>query len=167
MDTIWIGPEQFGCPSQDPAHILDQFYNILKPGGKIYLLFWTSQKILPGYPLLEARLNAATSANAPYLDDMNPDNHILHAGNWLAKANFADIGVKSFIEDIAGPLSDTDKTVLTAFFQMFWGEAKNEVIKEDWTLFSELCSPESDRCILNDPDYRGFFTYTLFQGTKN
>lgn len=166
MDTIWIGPEEFGCPAKSPDHILNQLYKILKPGGKIYLLFWSSQKFLPGYPLLEARLNATTSANAPYLKNMNPDNHILYGQKWLSKAKFENIKVKSFVGDIVGPLSEKDKTVLTTFFQMLWGNSENEVSKEDWDRFNEYCSPTSDIFILNNPDYYGFYIYTLFQGIK-
>jgi demethylmenaquinone methyltransferase/2-methoxy-6-polyprenyl-1,4-benzoquinol methylase len=166
MDTIWIGPEEYGCPAKDPTHILNQLNKILKPGGKIYLLFWTSQKILPGYPLLEARLNATTSANVPYLNDMNPDNHILYGRKWLSKAKFKNIEVKSFTENIVGPLNKIDKIALTTFFQMFWGDSKNELSKEDWDKFNEFCSTKSNKFILNNPDYYGFYIYTLFQGIK-
>lgn len=166
MDTIWIGPEKFGCPAFEPDHILNQMYRILKPGGKIYLAFWSSQKILPGYPLLEARLNTTTSANAPYLQDMNPDNHILYAEKWLSKAKFKDLRVQSFVGDITGPLSKTDKSAVTLLFQMLWGNSQNEISKEDRIRFSELCSPSSDHFILNDPDYYGFYIYTLFRGEK-
>jgi len=166
MDTIWVGPEEFGCPAKEPDHILNQLYEILKPGGKIYLAFWSSQKILPGYPLLEARLNASTSANAPYLKDMDPNNHILNGQKWLSKAKFENIEAKSFVGDIVGPLSEINKTALTTFFQMFWGNSENEVTKEDWEKFNEYCSPTSDKFVLNNPDYYGFYVYTLFQGIK-
>lgn len=166
MDTIWIGSKEFGCPAKEPDHILNQLYKILKPGGKIYLVFWSSQKILPGYPFLEARLNASTSANAPYLKDMNPDYHILNVQKWLSKAKFENIEVKSFVGDIVGPLSEIDKAALTTFFQMFWGNSENEISKEDWEKFNDYCSPTSDKFILNDPDYYGFYIYTLFQGMK-
>ena len=166
MDTVWAGPKEHGCPAEEPDKILNQLYGSLNPGGRIYLAFWSSQKILPGYPLLEARLNSSTSANAPYLNGMNPNNHILYGKKWLQNAKFKDIEVKSFVGDIVGPLSENDKTALTTFFQMFWANSKNEVSQEDWKKFNEYCSPESDKFILNDPDYYGFYTYTLFQGTK-
>ena len=166
MDTIWAGPKEFGCPAVEPDQILNQLYKILKPGGKIYLSFWSSQKILPGYPLLEARLNASKSANAPYLNDMNPDNHILYGQKWLQKAKFKNIEVKSFVGDIVGPLSENDKTALTTFFQMFWSNSKNEVSEEDWEKYKEYCLPSSDKFILNNTDYYGFYIYTLFQGIK-
>ena len=166
MDTIWIGPKEYGCPAEKPDKILNQLNKILNPEGKIYLAFWSSQKLLPGYPLLEARLNSTTSANAPYSHNMNPYNHILYVKKWLQNANFKDIKVKSFIGDIVGSLSENDKKALTTFFEMFWSNSESEVSKEDWIKFNELCSPKSEKFILNDPDYYGFYIYTLFQGTK-
>ena len=166
MDTVWAGSKEFGCPAETPDEILNQMYRILKPGGKIYLLFWTSQKLLPGYPLLEARLNTSTSANAPFVEAMSPDHHVLNCKRWLAKANFKNIRANTFLGDISGPFSEEKKNALTTFFQMFWSETEKEVSKADWEKFNALCSPDSNEFILNQPDYYGFYSYTLFQGRK-
>ena len=166
MDTVWAGPQEFGCPAEKPDKILDQLYQILKPGGKIYLLFWTSQKFLPGYPLLEARLNASTSANAPYLEDMNPYNHIMNGKKWLSNAKFDRVQANSFVGDIIGPINENDKRALAVFFQMLWGNSSKDVSKDDWQRFKEICSPDSDQFILNQQEYYGYYTYTLFQGIK-
>jgi hypothetical protein len=130
------------------------------------LAFWSSQRLLPGSPLLEARLNASTSANAPYLNDMNPRNHILYGKRWLSNANFNNVVAKSFIGDIEAPLSENDKKALTTFFQMFWGNSEKEVSIADWEKFNAICSPNSNEFILNSSDYYGFYTYSLFQGQK-
>ena len=166
MDTVWAGPKEYECPAKKPDAMLNQLYKILRPGGKIYLAFWSSQKILPGHPLLEARLNASMSANAPYLENMNPDTHVLYGQKWLKKAQFKDIKAESFAGSFVGPLSDDDKTCIANIFQMFWGSSEKEVSKEDWDKFNLYCSPESDKFILNDPDYYGYYVYTLFTGTK-
>jgi demethylmenaquinone methyltransferase/2-methoxy-6-polyprenyl-1,4-benzoquinol methylase len=166
MDTIWAGPEEFGCPAEKPDQILNKLHQILKPGGMIYLVFWSSQKLLPGYPLLEARLNASTSANAPYLNNMNPDNHILNGKKWLSKANFKKIDAKTFLGDITAPLDENDKKALKTLFQMFWGSSEKEVSREDWEKFNAIRTPGSNQFILSSPDYYGFYTYTLFQGEK-
>jgi demethylmenaquinone methyltransferase/2-methoxy-6-polyprenyl-1,4-benzoquinol methylase len=43
----------------------------VKPGGMVYNLNWSSQMLLPGYPLLEARLNAQLSSGiAPFAAKM-------------------------------------------------------------------------------------------------
>jgi ubiquinone/menaquinone biosynthesis C-methylase UbiE len=166
MDTIWTGPEEFGCPAKEPDQILKKLHHILKPGGMIYLVFWSSQKLLAGYPLLEARLNASPSANAPYLNDMNPLTHILCGKRWLSNANFNNIVAKSFIGDIEAPLNENDKKALTTLFQMFWGNSEKDVSMADWEKFNTICSPNSNEFILNSPDYYGFYTYSLFQGEK-
>lgn len=167
MDTVWAGPKEFGCPAEEPDNILNQLYQVLKPGGKIYLLYWTSQKFLPGYPLLESRLNASTSANAPYLDDMKPHTHIMSCKKWLRDAKFSEIQINTFVGDIVGPLNEKEKSALSVFFQMFWGNSHKEVSQEDWLNFNALCVPESNKYILNNPDYYGYYTYTMFQGKKN
>jgi len=49
---------------------------------------------------------------------------------------------------------------------MFWGNSSNDVSKDDWQRFKEICSPNSNQFILNQPDYYGYYTYTLFRGIK-
>ena len=166
MDTVWAGPKKFGCPAKEPDKILDQLNNILKPGGKIYLLYWTSQKFLPGYPLLESRLNATTSANAPYLDEMKPYTHVMNGKKWLKNAKFSKIQVNTFVGDIVAPLNEKEKDALSVFFQMFWGDSQKEVSQNDWRKFNEICIPDSNQYILYNPDYYGYYTYTLFEGEK-
>ncbi len=166
MDTVWAGPEEYGCPAEKPDAILRQFHETLKPGGTVNLLFWSSQKLLPGYPLLEGRLNSSEKANAPYIEDMKHENHILYALNWLRNAGFSDVKAKTFAGDISGPLSEDHKKALAIFFQMFWGSSRNEVSKEDWEQFQSLCIADSENFLPADPDYYGFYTYTLFQGRK-
>jgi ubiquinone/menaquinone biosynthesis C-methylase UbiE len=166
MDALWIGPGEFGCPADEPDHLLDRLGRILKPGGKICLAYWSSQKILPGHPLLEARLNASVSANAPYRNGMDPDHHIFRAKKWLSRAGFEPVEARTFVGEIAGPLKEADQTALAELYQMLWGRAEREVAKEDWEEFNRLCSPASAAFVPSDPEYYGFYTYTVFRGTK-
>lgn len=121
MDTAWAGPEEYGCPALYPDKMLAGMKKILKPGGTINLSYWTSQKLLPGYPLLEARLDASTTAHAPYTEEMDSYIHVMNAKQWLKTAGFIDIKVKTFTADVTGPLEDHDQKALAVFFQMFWG----------------------------------------------
>jgi demethylmenaquinone methyltransferase/2-methoxy-6-polyprenyl-1,4-benzoquinol methylase len=166
MDTIWAGPKELGCPANDPDKILKQFFKILKPGGDIYLAFWTSQKFLPGFPLLEAKLNTSDSANAPFIEKMNPYVHIMNGKKWLKKANFDCIQAKSFIYDINSPLNDDDQKALALLFQMLWGKASDHLSRKEWEIFTALTNPDSKKFLPGDPDYYAFFTYTLFHGIK-
>jgi ubiquinone/menaquinone biosynthesis C-methylase UbiE len=166
MDTIWSGPEEYGCPARDPNEILSRLYQILKPGGRIYLLFWTSQKFLPGYPLLEARLNATASANAPFAETFPPFTHVMNGKKWLRNTKFEHVEAETYIGDVSGTLNENDKKALTILFHMLWGNTRNNVSKEDWQTFNQLCSQDSESFLLNQPDYYGFYTYSLFKGTK-
>lgn len=65
-DTVWPGSKELGCPSEDPLKIIKKYYRVIKPGGSVFILFWSSQKLLAGYPILEARLNTTSSATAPF-----------------------------------------------------------------------------------------------------
>lgn len=165
-DTLWPGPKELGCPAEDPLPIIKEFYRVIKPGGSVFILFWSSQKLLPGYPLLEARLNTTSSATAPFIKGMKPINHILNARYWLEKADFKDISVKTYLGDIIAPLSKNDRNVLDFLFQMFWGESESEISEIDWKEFKRICDPNSDDYILNNQHYYGFYTYTLFKGIK-
>lgn len=165
-DTVWSGPKEFGCPSAEPLPIIKQFYRVIKPGGFVCLLFWSSQKLLPGYPLLEARLNTTSTATAPFTEGMEPANHILNAKHWLAQANFKDILAKTYLSDIIAPLNENDLNALTILLQMLWGESESEMSDSDWQNFKRLCDLNSDDYILNNPFYYGFYTYTFFKGIK-
>ncbi|TFF85920.1 MAG: class I SAM-dependent methyltransferase [Promethearchaeota archaeon] len=165
-DTVWPGPKDLGCPAEDPTNIIKGFYRILKPGGVICLLFWSTQKFLPGYPLLEARLNTSEGANAPFINGMNPDFHVMNAKLWLYNSGFKNLSAKTYIENINAPLDETTLKALQLFFQMLWGESENYLSKSEWKKFKRLSSPKSSDYILNNPHYHGFYTYTLFQGIK-
>jgi hypothetical protein len=136
----------------------------LKPGGIVAILFWSSQRLLPGHPLLEARLNATRAANFPYTNDSRPEWHILRALGWLQEAGLDDRQARTFVADIHAPLDDAARDTLMGSFQMLWGEAEPEVMPEDWGQFKRLSQPESPDFILNLPDYYAFITYSLFWG---
>jgi len=163
-DTIWIGPREKGCPAEDPLPLVKELARVVKPGGSVAILFWSSQKLLPGYPLLEARLNTTSPAIAPFTNGMKPEFHFLCTLGWLRDACLEDLAAYTFVADVHAPLSEDIRSALTATFQMFWGEAQSEVTQEDWAEFERICQPESPDFILNLPDYYAFLTYSLFRG---
>jgi len=163
-DTIWIGPKAIRCPAEDPLPLVKELARVVKPGGSVAILFWSSQKLLPGYPLLEARLNMTSPAIAPFTNGMKPEFHFLCSRGWLRDAYLEDLVGYTFVTDVQAPLSDDLRSALTATFQMFWAEAQSEVTREDWAEFERICQPESPDFILNRPDYYAFLTYSLFRG---
>ena len=52
VDTVWPGPKELGCPAENPLPIIKEFNRVIKQGGSVFILFWSSQKLLPCYPLL-------------------------------------------------------------------------------------------------------------------
>ena len=64
-DTIWAGPKETGCPAEDPLPLVKELARVVRPGGSVAFLYWSSQKLLPGYPLLEGRFNALPLGSLP------------------------------------------------------------------------------------------------------
>ncbi len=164
-DGLWPGPKEMGCPAEEPYDILNNMVRVSKPGGRIAILFWSSQKLLPGYPLLEAKLNATKSANMPSGPEVNPDLHFMRAPVWLKKAGLSNIETKTFVADITAPVNEQYKQGLITLFHMFWDKAEAEVTNEIWGKYKYITSPNSEEFIINKEGYAGILTYTMFTGT--
>lgn len=165
-DGLWPGPKEMGCLAEKPYEILKDMARIIKPGGTIAVLFWSSQKILPGHPFVEAALNNTSGANIPLLPDSDPTLHFMRAPLWLQKTGLTDIKVETFSADIQGPLSSDNQRDMVMLANMFWGRAQDEVEPAVWGLYQRLVSPESEEYIFGRDDYAGLLTYTMFTGKK-
>jgi demethylmenaquinone methyltransferase/2-methoxy-6-polyprenyl-1,4-benzoquinol methylase len=146
----------------NPEAVMKEIARVVKPGGKIGLLFWSSQKLLPGQPLLEARLNATCAANFTGPIGIQPILHSTRALGWFQMANLKEPKVNNIIVEFQAPFSDEEKEALVGTFKMFWDKTKSEVSDEVWAEYKRLCSPTSPDFILNLPDYHGYFVYSLF-----
>jgi hypothetical protein len=138
---------------------------VVRPGGSVAVLLWSSQQLLPGYPLLEARLNATTAGIAPFFKGNDPRRHHFRALGWFREAGLKEPTVQTFVGEAQAPLRDEMRTALTSLFAMRWGDPQSELTPEDWTRYERLCDPTSPDCILDLPDYYAFFTYSMFRGT--
>ncbi len=148
----------------DPVFLLGELKRTVKPGGTVYILNWTAQKLLPGYPALEARLNATSLGTAPFGANSRPQRHILRALSWFKQAGLRETGVRTFVGDITAPRTPEMREALTDVFPMRWGEGNPELSEEDRAAYRRLCSADSPEFILNLPDYYGYFIYSLFWG---
>jgi len=148
----------------DPVSLLKELSRTVKPGGKIYILIWSSQMLLPGYPVLEARLNATSLGIAPFEAKTKPELHSMYALKWLKQAGLSEMGARTFAADITPPLSEKMREALADLFMMRWGEENPELQEEDQMEYQRLCRKDSPDFILNAPGYFGFFTYSLFWG---
>jgi ubiquinone/menaquinone biosynthesis C-methylase UbiE len=163
-DWAWSA-DFIGYPLGELAPYLTELMRVVRPGGRVAILAWSSQQLLPGHPLLEARLNATCSAYIPYLQGTDPEAHFLRALRWFREAGLEDVRARTLVGDARSPLSKGVRAGLTSLFEMLWGVRQPEVTPEDWEAFQRLCRPGSAEFILDIQDYYAFFTYTMFEGT--
>ena len=163
FDWVWSVDCAGTIPAQ-PLLLLKELARVVKPGGSVAILAWSSQQLLPGYPRLEARLNATSQGIAPFTTGKKPESHFLRALGWLREAGLQEPIAQTFVGNIQAPLSDDIRSALISLFDMRWGEPRSELSQEDWAEYQRLCQPESPDLILNVPDYYAFFTYSMFHG---
>jgi demethylmenaquinone methyltransferase/2-methoxy-6-polyprenyl-1,4-benzoquinol methylase len=163
FDWVWSA-DCVGYPLGELPLQLKELIRVVKPGGSIILLGWSSQQLLPGYPLLEARLNATCSGYAPYFKSKGAELHFLRAMHWFQAAGLQEVTAKTFVGQVQAPLQPAQRTALSSLLEMLWGEPQPEVTPEDWVQFERLCKPGAPNFILDLPDYYAFFTYSMFRG---
>lgn len=148
----------------DPLPPLKEMARVVKPGGTVAILVWSSQHLLPGYPLLEARLNATSSGIAPFTAGMGPEQHSMRAPGFMRRAGLRDVRGRTFVSEAQAPLSEEMRRAITLLIDMRWPGVESEISNDDREQFQRLCRPQSPDFILNLPDYYAFFTETLFYG---
>ena len=163
FDWVWSA-NCVGYAPLEPLPLLRELTRVAKPGGSVAILAWSSQQLLPGYPLLEARLNATASGIAPFVKGKRPELHFLRALGWFREAGLEEPTARTFVGDAHAPLSDDMRSALIALLEMRWPGAQSEVTQEDRAEFQRLCQPESSDFILDLPDYYAFFTYSMVRG---
>ena len=152
------------APSQDPLSLFKELSRVVKPGGDVIIIFWSSQQLLPGYPLLEAKLNLTSSGIAPFINGMKPELHCLRTLDWFIELGLEEPKAKTFKGSACAPLSDEIYNALIELFEIRWINVKSELSEEDFIQYQRLCQPDSPEFILNIPGYYAFFTYSMFTG---
>lgn len=163
FDWAWSA-DCVGYPAGELIPILKEMMRVVRPGGSVILLAWSSQQVLPGYPLLEARLNATCSAYLPFLKGKPPEENFLQAARWFQEVGLEEVHAQTFVGTVQAPLSPGERTALISLFDMLWGQPQPEVSPEDWKEYQRLCKPGSPDLILDLPGYHAFFTYSMFRG---
>ena len=82
FDWIW-SMDCVGYAPVEPLPLIEELVRVTKPGGRIALLAWSSQQLLPGHPGLEAKLNATSAGIAPFSFEKKPEEHFLRALGWF------------------------------------------------------------------------------------
>jgi len=163
FDWVWSA-SCVGYFPNDPIPALKEMVRVVKPGGRVIILVWSSETLLPGYPVLEAHLKATSSGIAPFLLGLKPESHFLRM-----LARFHEIGLEErTVQTISGqvhaPLSDDQRKAMIGLLDMRWSGVESELSKGDWAELQRLIQPGSPDFILDQPDYYAFFTYSMFQG---
>jgi demethylmenaquinone methyltransferase/2-methoxy-6-polyprenyl-1,4-benzoquinol methylase len=162
-DWVW-SMDCVGYAPVEPLPLIRELVRVVKPGGKVAVLAWSSQQLLPGYPALEARINATSAGIAPFVKAKRPEKHFLRALSWFRDAGLEALTAHTFVGAVHAPLSDDVRAELLSLFLMRWPGVQSELIPEDWAEFQRLCLPESPDFILDHPDYYALFTYSMFHG---
>ncbi len=163
FDWAW-SMDLVGYAPIDPLPCVKELVRVVKPGGIVAILAWSSETLLPGYPLLEARLKATRAGIAPFAADKEPESHFLRALGWFREAGLQQPAALTFAGDAFAPLSGEQRCALEALFEMRWPGVESELTQEEWSEYQRLCLPESTDYMLDQPDYYAFFTYSMFRG---
>jgi ubiquinone/menaquinone biosynthesis C-methylase UbiE len=163
FDWAWSA-DCTGYAPIEPLPLVKELARVVKPGGSVAILAWSSEKLLPGYPLLEAHLNATTSGIAPFAKGKTPEYHFTRALGWLRDAGLQGLTARTLAGDVHAPLPDDLRSAMIALFQMRWPGVESELAQEDLAEYRRLCLPDSQDFIVDHPDYYAFFTYSMFHG---
>ena len=164
FDWAWSADCVGYGPQPEPLPLVKELARVVKPGGTVAILAWSSQTLLPGFPLLEARLNATSSGIAPFTVESRPESHFLRALGWFREAGLEEVSAQTFAGDVHAPLTRELRSALLALLQMRWPGAESELAPQDRIEYRRLCLPESPDLILDHPDYYAFFTSSMFHG---
>lgn len=163
FDWAW-SVDCVGYAPMAPVPLVKELARVVKPGGCVAILAWSSEKLLPGYPLLEAHLGATSAGIAPFVDGRSPESHFPRGLGWLREAALCELAARAFAGSTHAPLSNGHRMALEALLEMRWPGAESELSDRDRAEYRRLCLPESPDFILNHPDYYAFFTYSMLSG---
>ena len=136
FDWAWSA-DCVGYPAGELSPLLNELIRVVRPGGDVILLGWSSQQLLPGYPLLEARLNATCSGYIPFLKEKSPDSNFMRASHWFRKARLEEIKAQTFVGEVQSPLAGGERIALISLFEMLWENPQPETSPEDWRQYQQ------------------------------
>lgn len=153
-----------GYAPGDPLPALREMARVVRPGGIVAIVAWSSEMLLPGYPLLEARLRATPAGIAPFRAGDPPERHFARVMGCLRAVGLSEVAAATVAGDVRAPLSGEMRRALAELFAMRWPGAEAALPPADILDFRRLCDPASPGFIVDHPDYYAFFTYSLFYG---
>ena len=163
FDWVWSA-NCVGYGPWEPMPLLKELVRVVKPGGTMAILAWSSEELLPGYPVLEARLKATSAGIAPFVKSNGPEMHFLRALGWFRELDVEGAQGQTFAGSVCAPLNNSIRKAMEDLLEMRWPGAESELAREDRAEFLRLCKPNSRDFILDHPDYYAFFTCSMFWG---
>ncbi len=163
FDWAW-SMDCVGYHPMDPMPALEEMKRVVKPEGRIAILGWSSERLLPGYPLLEACLNATPVGMAPFQASRGPNSHFLRTLERFRELGLEELQATTLVGDIHAPFEDWLRCSLEGLFEMRWSGVEEDLSGQDLAEYRRLCYLESPDFILDLPDYYAFFTYSMFTG---
>ncbi len=164
FDWAWSS-DCVGYAPGDHMQALTELGRVVRPGGIVAITAISSQLLLPGYPALEARLNASAAGIAPFHEGDEPSNHFNRALGWFRRAGFDRPTARTFTEDVQAPLNEDLRSAVISFMEMRWENVQSEISRKEWSELKYLTDPGSKGFILESPGYHAFFAYSLYSGT--
>jgi demethylmenaquinone methyltransferase/2-methoxy-6-polyprenyl-1,4-benzoquinol methylase len=164
LDWAW-SVDCVGYPAGDLLPMLRQIRRLLRPEGRVVLLGWTDQQVLPGHEALEARLNAQCSAFAPFLEGHPPQAHFRNALPRFREAGLVDTTCQTVVGRISSPLSAAQRQGMALLFEMLWGGSLLRASRANQEAYRRLCLPTSPDFIGDVPGYSAAFMVMVFSGT--
>lgn len=147
-----------------PLDGLRELVRVVRPGGRVALLGYSSQMLLPGHAALEARLNADASSTTAPAEGRAPEAHFTRALGWFHAAGLEEPTARTVVGTVHAPLDDGVRRALISLFGMLWGEMQSRMTDEDRDEYLRLTEPDSPDFVLDESDYYAFFTYSMFEG---
>jgi demethylmenaquinone methyltransferase/2-methoxy-6-polyprenyl-1,4-benzoquinol methylase len=163
FDWAW-SVDCVGYAPMEPVPLVAELARVVRPGGIVAILAWSSERLLPGYPSLEAKLGTTSAGLAPFAKDKSPELHFSRALGWFREVGLEALSAWTFVGDAHAPLGAENRAALAALFQMRWPDVRPELTPDEWATFQRLCLPESSEYLLDHPDYYAYFSYSMFRG---
>jgi ubiquinone/menaquinone biosynthesis C-methylase UbiE len=142
----------------------EEVVRVIRPGGTLNLSFWSSDQLLPGYPILEAHLKATNGGIAPFVVGNRPESHHFRTLAKLEALGLTDLKAMTFTTSVFAPLGARMRQAMIDILEMRWPDAESELLEEESELYRRLTDPDSPEFILNLPGYYAFYTYSVFTG---
>ena len=116
FDWVW-SIDCAGFVPPEPLSSLRELVRVAKHGGIVAIAAWSSEKLLPGYPRLEARLGATSAGIAPFVQGKQPEWHFIRALGWFNELGLREVKAKVFADSVHAPLNVEVRNALVELFK--------------------------------------------------